>query len=190
MPSSRAAVAVPETAPTSTTAEPTEKVRIPIYFSIVTDGPLPGSNNLLHIQARFDDAVRFERNIRPQHPLRPGSGIGSELLTKLEQNAIPVRQAMEELIAWLDRFKGARIPVTSAMAFWHLIYHMHSVTSKMPFVSYPIDVNSYYAGAQGDVTKHKLPRGKDPWKAMEQRINIIRDAADGGGDSMDFLANW
>lgn len=165
-----------------TPTPPKEKSIIPIFFTVVTDGPLPGVHNLLHIQARFSDDVRWERNIRPQHPIRPGVGIGQELLTKLAGGAIPVGQAMQELIVWMDRFKGERLPVASGIAFWHLVHHMSAVTGKLPFLSNSIDIASFFAGASGDLTKFKNTRGKDPWKAMAQRVAIVKEATDLAGE--------
>jgi len=173
------ATAVAATAPPS---PPKERTIIPIYFTVVTDGPLPGVNNLLHIQARFSDDLRWERNIRPQYPLREGVGLGQELQTKLAVGAIPVSQAMRELIVWLDKFKGERLPVVSGVAFWHLIHHMSGVTTKMPFLSNAIDIASFYAGASGDLTKFKHTRGKDPWKAMAQRVTIVKEATELAGE--------
>lgn len=152
---------------------------LPIIFTLVTDGPIPGENNLLHVSAQFAPEVRWERNIRPQTgAIRPHSGIGPELQTALAKDAIPVRQAMQELVVWLDRFKGLRLPVTSAVGYWHLVYHLKQLTglADFPLLMSPIDCNSFYAGAHGDLTVSKLVRGKDPWKAMPQRQAIIAEA--------------
>lgn len=152
---------------------------LPIIFTLVTDGPIPGENNLLHVSARYAPNVKWERNIRVQTgAIRQHSGIGPELQAALEKDAVPVRQAMQELLVWLDRFKGLRLPVTSAVAYWHLVHHMKQLTgvAEFPLLMSPIDCNSFFAGAHGDLTISKLVRGKDPWKAVTQREAIIAEA--------------
>ncbi len=186
MPTPRAttanAVPTPTAVPPTEPREAREKSIIPIYFTLVTDGPLPGAHNLLHVQARFSPEVTFEQNITPQHTLRSGSGLGEELVRKLAVGAVPVATAMKDLDTWLQKFHGARLPVSSALAFWHLVYHMNAYTTKIPFLSNPIDVNSFFAGASGDLTKSRLVRGKDPWKAMAQREAIVKEAVETAGE--------
>lgn len=161
---------------------PSEKTTFPIYFTVVTDGPIPGRHNLLHLSCEFGPDLRWSRNITPQNGrIREGARLSPELIVKLRVGAIPVAQAMQELITWLDRFKGRRLPVASAMGFWHVFYHMSAVAEKPPFVSNPIDVNSFHAGSEGDLLKGRLVRGKDPAPAMEQRIRIVKEACENGG---------
>jgi len=162
--------------------EPKEKPIFNIYFALVTDGPIPGRHNLLHVSARFSPEITWSRNILPQNgAVRQGARLTSELIVQLQRGAIPIRQAMTELVEWLDRFKGFRLPVTSGLGFWHLLYHMHELGDKMPFVSNPIDVNSFYAGSQGDLQRGKVVKGKEPSSVMAQRLAIVAEACEQGG---------
>lgn len=152
---------------------------LPIYFTLVTDGPVPGEANLLHVSAQYSPDLRWERNILPQNGrIRAGCGIGPELRERLATGALLIRDAMRELTKWLDRFKGIRLPVTSAVAYWHLVFHLRAVTGAddFPLLLSPLDVNSFWAGAHGDLSVSRRVRGKDPWKAFTQRESIVRDA--------------
>jgi len=149
---------------------------IPIYFSLVTDGPVPGEANLLHISAEFSPELKFSVNILPQKKIRSGVGIGQELQTRLAEGAVPMREALRLLVGWLGRFEGDRLAVTSALPYWHLIWHIRQSGMEMPLLYSPVDVGSFYAGAYGDLLKKKLIRGKDPSKALAQRKSIIADA--------------
>lgn len=158
-------------------APQSRKPSFPIYFSIATDGPMPGAHNLLHVHAWFSEELQWKRNILPQNgEIRRGARLSDEVVEGLRVGAIPVRQAMEELQEWLSRFQGIRTPVTSALAFWHLIYHMQQVTDKIPFASNCVDVGSFYAGAHADLKAMRAVKGKDPARALEQRVKMVADA--------------
>ena len=165
------------TTPDPDVAPPTEREVFPIYMSVVTDGPLPGVHNLLHLSVEFAPTLRKSWNIIPQNGrIRPGARLPEAVQATLSRGAVSVGEAMAELETWLTRFQGARLPVTSAVAFWHLLYHMSQYTSKLPFLANPIDVNSFHAGAHGNLKATRLVKGKDPEKALAQRKKIVEDA--------------
>ncbi len=167
----------PQPATTDTTAPPTEREVFPIYISVVTDGPIPGRNNLLALRAEFSPTMKWERNILPQNGrIRPAARLSQDIVSSLSTDAVPVETAMREFSEWLTRFHGARLPVTSAVAFWHLVYHMSEFTEKLPFLANPIDVNSFHAGAHGNLKATRLVKGKDPDKALTQRKKIVEEA--------------
>lgn len=163
------------------TATPKAREVIPIFFAIVTDGQIPGRHNLLHVSAHFSETLTWSRNIQPQHALREQAGLGPELLMRLQRDAIPVGQAMEELTTWLERFQGRRLPVTSSVAYWHLLYHLSAVSMKIPLLNNPLDVSSFYAGAKGDLGAGKLIVGKDPTRTMAQRQALVAEAISESG---------
>lgn len=160
-----------------------ERPTLPIYFTLVTDGPLPGESNLLYVGAQSaspgGEGVTWERCITPQNGrIRPHCGIGEALAAKLARGAVPVTQAMRELVEWLQRFHGLRLPVTSSVGYWHLVYHLSHVTGlkDFPLLMNPIDCNSFWAGSRGSLQAARLVRGKDPWSAQNQRTKIIQEA--------------
>lgn len=132
------------------------KPSFPIYFTIVTDGQMPGRANLLQVTAYFQDTLQRTWNILPQSSVRATKGLTMEVLMGLAIGAIPIRQAMEELTIWLKRFEGQRIPITSGMDFWHLYYHMSALPGDLPFRAWPIDIKSFWAGSHGDLTKNRI----------------------------------
>lgn len=154
-----------------------DAVVFPIYFTLVTDGWKPGHHNLLHLNAYHSPELQRSWNIIPQHfPIRVGTRLKPELIAKLREGAVDVDVCMRELVIWLERFKGKRLPVVSCVAFWHLMHHMSEVTNKMPFVSNPIDVNSFYAGSQGDLCKGRFVTKRDPCLAQQQRLLLVSTA--------------
>src|SRR5580658_5988807 len=120
----------------------TKNNTLPIYFSVATDGMMPGVHNLLHVSAWYSDGVTWERNILPQNGrVRSGAGISEEVREKLAIGAVPVTQAMEELVSWLERFHGLRLPVISSVGYWHLAHHLYALTGGkgFPLLSSPLD---------------------------------------------------
>jgi hypothetical protein len=158
---------------------------IPIYFTCVTDGVIPGQSNLLHIHAQFSPEVQWSANILPQTGrIHTGKGIGPELQRSLSLKALPISTAIRELSEWLERFKGKRRAITSCVAHWHLIYHMHQVLGEtIPLLNNPIDTTSFWCGAKGDLSASPVgPRGKDPVRGFSQRRKLIEEAIELAGE--------
>lgn len=152
------------------------KPRFAIHISVVTDGALPESSNLLAIQAFHSENLQWRRNILPQHPLRQTERVPQEVRTQITVGAIPLSQAIQEFGVWLEKFKGSRVAVTSAVAFWHLQYHFQRILGKSPLLMHPIDVSSYLAGAATNLLNKAPLISKDPLVSLQERMKLISTA--------------
>lgn len=159
-----------------------EDAVIPIHFVIVPDGPLPGRDNLLHVTIYHSETLRRSWNILPQNGASRAITLSKDIVAELAIGAIPVAQAMREIIDFLSRFHGKRLPITGALEFWHLIHHMCAVTNEIPFVANPVDVNSFFAGAQGEVTKARVAWKKGPARRLQQRLKLLEEAKNLAGE--------
>lgn len=151
-----------------------------IYLYIATDGTLPGRDSILNISARHVDpnggVWDFSQNVIPQRP----EGIqmtkfwidNPEAVKQMKVGTLPLPSVLTQLNAWLRRFPGRKLALTTSREFAHL-YHAYLTAGggKCVFGSTCLDLPSYRSGMEKEPERRSITIYPSPVTNLDYRVN-------------------
>lgn len=144
-----------------------------IPLVIMSDGLIPGRDNILNITAKFDN-LKFTQNVLPQSaPARvtPYWRVHQAEFRALTEGAIPLDDAIRKFQTWLERFPGKLVAVSTAPDYWHMRVALEEHGKSNPVFSGFIDLPSYSAAAE------KKDMGTSPMSPVPMELIVARETA-------------